>query len=30
MAVIDGNAAEYSLRMPLYFVKYVMNIFRKK
>jgi len=30
ITVVDGNQAEYSLRMPLYFVKYVMNIFRKK
>ena len=30
MAVIDGNAAEYSLEMPLHFIKYVGNTLRKK
>ena len=30
IAVIDGNAAEYSLRMPFFFLRYVKNIFVKK
>ena len=30
IAVLDGNDAKYSLRMPFYFVKYVMNIFKRK
>lgn len=30
VAVIDGNAAEYSLRMPFFFLRYVKNIFVKQ